>query len=109
MKNQLQLVLLMLLCVVSSAFSAGGWSIVSVDDAGVVDAGSFASRETYKTNYVSHRVISAQQQVVAGMNYKLRIDTTISPDNACKSNDFIVWNRFGEKQITSSEEHPCIG
>lgn len=101
-------VLVSLLSCMATSFAVGGWSAVPVDDAGVVDAASFAVVETYGKDYSvsSYKIVSAEQQVVAGLNYKLRIDTTLS-SNGCKSEDFVVWNKFGTKTVTSRTVNPA--
>ena len=41
-------------------------------------------------------------KVVAGLNYKLGIETT-KLDGSCAADDFVVYNRFGKLSITSHD------
>jgi hypothetical protein len=104
-------IFLLFLITISTSFAmearVGGWTVAKVTDDDVVDAGNFAVGQTYNSNSLSHKIIYAEKQVVAGMNYKLTIDTTLLPDRTCHSDIFIVYNRFGTKSVTSRESNPA--
>ena len=100
-------ILICFLYFLSIVFSFGGWEVTPISDPGVQDAALFAVQQAYQSNYISHKVVYAEKQVVAGLNYKLTIDTTVLPDRACKSEFFIVWNKFGTKSVTSRNENPA--
>lgn len=52
----------------------GGWSRVSARDAGVVAAARFAVEEHGRTEPATlKKIVSARQQVVAGMNYEVTL------------------------------------
>jgi hypothetical protein len=54
----------------------GGWSSVGVKDAALVDAARAAVRLLDRPNANLRRIVSARQQVVAGMNYRLELILT---------------------------------
>ena len=88
----------------------GGHSEVSVDDPGVVDAANFAVgaqelKEKEQGNHVNIRlvaILSATQQVVAGMNYTLRLKLKVH--QAEKEAVAVVWRKLsGGHELTSWE------
>ena len=85
----------------------GGYTTIPTDDDGAVQAGNFAVNKIYESNVVSHRIVSAARQVVAGLNYQLTIHTNLrDPAHGCKSDTFVVYNRFGDLSVTSRTENP---
>lgn len=71
----------------------GGYSQVAANDELVIAAAEFAVAEQGKTQPNTQlkleRVASAQQQVVAGMNYKLTL--SVSVDGKAREAEAIVW------------------
>jgi Cystatin domain len=87
----------------------GGWSAQDTHDKGVQKAAKFACDNVYKKeNYKSFRVITAQTQVVAGINYKLVVDVTFPDDgwgiHHCREVNFVVYDHFGDLSVSSHEE-----
>ena len=87
---------------------AGGWSGTSVTDAWVVAAATFAvkAQETAsakaeaKSSLSLVEILSANQQVVAGMNYRLRLK--VNADGTEREAVAVVWRRVsGEHALTS--------
>ena len=61
----------------------GGWSKAEVDDPEVVAAAKFALRETQKTTdskLTLTKIVSAKQQLVAGMNYAVTLQVAAGGD-----------------------------
>ncbi|MBN2703492.1 MAG: hypothetical protein JXR23_04700 [Pontiellaceae bacterium] len=71
----------------------GGFSQAAVNDESVVSAAEFAVAEQGKTQPNTQlkleKIISAQQQVVAGMNYNLTLSVSI--DGKTKEAEAVVW------------------
>lgn len=77
----------------------GGYSEVPVTDKNVIDAANFAveakakdvqeEKKTVQVELKLLKIISAQQQVVSGMNYKLKLE--VSFDGQEKMADAVVW------------------
>lgn len=82
----------------------GVWSDIPVNSSEAERAAQFAVNTTYGDTAVSYKVIHAESQVVAGINYNLTIDTELGLDE-CKSNIFEVYDRFGNMSITSNIEN----
>jgi len=72
-----------------SAQMLGGYSDVSVTDPGVIAAANFAIHEQSEKEHVAgghaglklDEILSARQQVVAGMNYDLQLKVQIKNQN----------------------------
>lgn len=59
---------------------AGGYKVVDVADAGVVEAAEFAVSDHSQKNEVSLEIVSiekAERQVVQGMNYRMCIEVKV--------------------------------
>ncbi|HSX20640.1 MAG TPA: cystatin domain-containing protein [Gammaproteobacteria bacterium] len=54
----------------------GGYADISVNDKGVVDAANFATQQLSQGTLT--KIVSAQAQVVAGMNYKMQLILTLN-------------------------------
>jgi len=82
---------------------AGGKTHVNVNDTNVVAAAQFAINKLYgSVNYV---IVIAQIQVVAGINYFL----TINIPNTGQQCHLTVYDKFGDKSITSHKCSSCPG
>ena len=91
----------------AKATMVGGYSSIATDDDGAVKAANFAVNNVYGTNVISHRIIAAGRQVVAGLNYQLTVYSSLrDPSHGCKSDTFVVYNHFGELSVTSRTENP---
>lgn len=97
------------LAVLSPATQAGpmpgGFSDVPATNAWGTEAAKFAVEAQGKTSAPKDKptlikVVSARQQVVAGMNY--RIVLKVKTDGAVKDAEAVVWRKLdGEHQLTS--------
>lgn len=84
---------------VAGAAVPGGWSKVSVKDPGVVAAATFAvaarqaesEKAGAKEKIAIQEIVAAQQQVVAGMNYRLTLRVKVGDD--VRKADATVWSR----------------
>ena len=92
------------------AMRAGGWADVSITDEWVSKAAEFAvkgeqeemrktdAQKTATLKFV--KIISAKQQVVAGMNYELKLEVDV--DGKTKTAKTVVWRQLsGEFKLTS--------
>jgi Aspartic acid proteinase inhibitor len=92
--------------VVASKPMPGGWSpIKNVTDQHVKSLGAFAVSEhekVAKDNLVFVQVVSGEQQVVAGMNYRLVLETK-NGDGAVAKYVAVVWEKLwaNTRQLTS--------
>lgn len=93
---------------------AGGYKAVAVDDASVVAAADFAITAEAQKNEETIRLISiqrAEQQVVAGMNYRLCLKVEVSSqDSDAKERNVqvvVYRNLKGEHSLTSWEVSDC--
>ncbi len=59
-------------------------------------------------SYSRWEIISAQQQVVAGINYFLEIAQFDDSGNCINHHTAVVYDRFGDVAVTSSENMPCV-
>jgi predicted Zn-ribbon and HTH transcriptional regulator len=82
---------------------AGGKTYVNVNDTNVVATAQFAIDQLYGN--VDYKIVSAQKQVVAGINYFLTINLT----NTGQQCQITVYNKFGDKSITSNICSSCPG
>lgn len=73
--------------------AAGGYSAARATDADVVKAAKFAVSARSKSEpgaiLVLDRVVSAQQQVVAGLNYRMVL--TVKQNGASRTAEAVVW------------------
>lgn len=83
---------------IAPAQVAGGWSKVSVKDEGVVAAATFAIAARRAVNdeegdgkLVLVEIVDAEQQVVAGLNYRLTL--LVKAGDAMKTVEAIIWAR----------------
>jgi hypothetical protein len=85
----------------------GGYSKASVKDKEVVDAAQFAVKEqAKKTNSKIEliKVVRADRQVVAGMNYKLRLE--IKTGEQLSLVNVVVWKKLdGTHALTDWKAH----
>lgn len=74
----------------------GGFTRAGAGDAMVMEAAEFAaaeiSRETGRENILLKKIISAEQQVVAGMNYRLAL--LLEAGDETKEVDVLVWRKL---------------
>lgn len=79
----------------------GGFGDVAVDDAGVVAAAKAAIDAKSKDEPVTLiKILGAQRQVVAGMNYKLQL--RVKSGDAEKDAQAVVWAKLDRShQLTS--------
>ncbi len=80
---------------------AGGWSNVSVKNKQVVAAARFAAKEWAMQEIVKFKkIISARQQVVAGMNYELTL--LMKHEKRTQKAVAVVWKKTdGTYQLVS--------
>ncbi len=92
------------------AMRAGGWADVSITDEYISKAAEFAVKgeqeEMRKTDAQKTvtlklvKIISAKQQVVAGMNYELKLEVDV--DGKTKTAKTVVWRQLsGAFKLTS--------
>ena len=83
----------------------GGYSNASITNAEVVAAAQFAVKAQAATSeqkivITLVELLSARQQVVAGMNYRLRLKVKV--DGKVKEVEAVVWRKLsGEHELTS--------
>jgi hypothetical protein len=83
----------------------GGYADAAITNAEVVAAAQFAvktqaARPDQKAAIALVEIQSARQQVVAGMNYRLRLKVKV--DGADKDAEVVVWRKLsGEHKLTS--------
>ena len=83
----------------------GGYSEASITNAEVVAAAQFAVKAQaatpeQKAVITLVELLSARQQVVAGMNYRLRLKVKV--DGKVKEAEAVVWRKLsGEHELTS--------
>jgi hypothetical protein len=83
----------------------GGYSETSITNAEVVAAAQFAIKAQAATSeqkiiITLVELLSARQQVVAGMNYRLRIK--VKTDGKVKEAEVVVWRKLSdEHELTS--------
>lgn len=113
MNLKLSITSLFLLLVAAVAFVAqgaamvGSYTTIATDDDGAVKAANFAVNNIYGTNVISHRIVAAGRQVVAGLNYQLTVYSNLrDPSHGCKADTFVVYNHFGDLSVTSRTELP---
>jgi len=80
----------------------GGWSKADPTSDQIIQEAAFAVQQKYPNIAATFTVVSAMQQVVAGMKYDLTVDVRI-PNQVCQVNHFQVWDRFGAKTLAESE------
>jgi hypothetical protein len=90
----------------------GGYKVVATDDAEVVAAAEFAVGEQGKKQESTVTLVSiekAEQQVVAGMNYKLCLKVTVGDDADEPQDVKVVVFRSLKKEysLKSWEEESC--
>jgi len=98
----------------------GGWAEVPVTDKQVMEAAEAACKAEAKAlqkdgkapSIALSRVLKAQHQVVAGMNYRLTLEVT--SDGKKRPAEVIIWRKLsGEHNLTSwvwgGEAEPEIG
>lgn len=104
---RLLLSFVVLLLTFLNSVAVGGWSSRPVDDGNVKEAAKFAVDNEYTKvgGYNSYVIKDAQQQVVAGLNYKMNIDTTLV-SGLCESAEFLVYNHFGKLSVTDKKLNP---
>ena len=84
-------------CLAAVAQVPGGWSKAAVDDPEVVAAAAFAieARGAGKADDAGPlalvKILAAEQQVVAGMNYRITMEVTIGDD--VRKAEATVWAR----------------
>ncbi|MCW3834630.1 cystatin domain-containing protein [Sphingomonas canadensis] len=78
----------------------GGWSAVAADDAGVRAAADAVLAQTGRTGVTITAIADAQQQVVAGMNYRFAL--TLSDGSRLRVQ--VYRNLSGNYEITASEQ-----
>ena len=80
-----------------SSWSGGGWRKIDVNDLEVQKIASFClvawNNQTDVTHAELDHVVSAQAQVVAGLNYKVVVDAVV--DGKLARREYLVWDRFG--------------
>jgi hypothetical protein len=81
----------------------GGWSHADIRSSRVHEAAVFACRHAYRGQFVSYMMLTARQQVVAGMKYEFILDVLArNVDNGEiveYRRHFIVYDRFGEYSL----------
>ena len=81
---------------------SGGWSLVAPSDSRVKGAAEYAVKAqsvATKTALELSNIQSAQQQVVAGMNYRLTL--SVLKDGKAQSAQAVVWSKLdGSYQLT---------
>jgi len=85
----------------------GGYSKASVKDKEVVDAAQFAVKEQAKKTQSKIdliKVVRADRQVVAGMNYKLRLE--IKTGDQLSQVNVVVWKKLDQThELTEWKAH----
>ena len=104
--HSLCLLLFLSFSVIVSSFVAGGQSAVSVSNPRVVDAAEFAFAHVLRAGLVgasSFEIESARQQVVAGMNYFLKVQMLGDGGECLWRHEFVVYDKFGTLSLTSEK------
>mmetsp|Transcript_23198 Transcript_23198/g.31775 ORF Transcript_23198/g.31775 Transcript_23198/m.31775 type:complete len:109 (+) Transcript_23198:50-376(+) len=99
------LVVFVLVCIQIVLGYPGGWSPIPITDANVIAAANFVvhQKPISKDSSGSFRIISAQYQVVAGMNYEVILNVT--SDMKCKVYRAVVFKSLaGKLTLTTSEK-----
>ena len=83
----------------------GGYSVATLNDAQVQQNAVFATKaaaKSLKTPVRLVKVLSAQTQVVAGMNYQLCLQ--VKAKKRTRQIHAVVWNKLdGSKELTSAQ------
>ena len=80
----------------------GGWSDADIRSSRVHEAAFFACRHAYGSRFLSYMMLTARQQVVAGMKYEFILDILARGENheiVEQRRHFIVCDRFGEYSL----------
>jgi len=108
-------VIVLLLCLAACAAQlggggmAGGFSPADVNDPHVREIAEFAVHNKYKGKGKIKKVISAQRQVVRGMNYDIVVEVTDDEafrEKQCTVDEFRVWDDLGKIKVTGHKYLP---
>lgn len=83
----------------------GGWRKSDLNDGQIIDIINFGLKSVLKTTPSNYEVIEASQQVVAGMNY--RVKAKVYDEDKCELVTFTVYDRFGDKSVTDHKITKC--
>ena len=83
---------------------SGGWSNIDIATPPIPEITTWAVTEHFKDNMpLNYFPIYAQQQVVAGMNYKIWINVVIN-NHHYQVWEFVIYDHMGTKSITSAKQ-----
>ncbi|KAJ1396676.1 hypothetical protein B484DRAFT_458847 [Ochromonadaceae sp. CCMP2298] len=88
----------------------GGWTPADPHSKLVVNEIEFAVTVAYPGQLVQYHVLEASKQVVAGMNWDMVAEINL-PSSNCVTDHYRVWDRFGDKTLTTNERvsSTCAG
>ena len=81
---------------------SGGYSVISPESAGALNAAQYAVNEKYPAVEIDFEVMTAKMQVVAGFNYRLDVAVTLIGDETCSMQNFEVYQGFKNDYILKS-------
>ena len=84
----------------------GSWFEIPLNSTEVLLIAELVITETYGDTFDLFKITNAQSQIVAGTNYNLTIDTLLN-SNECVSDNFVVYDRFGNISTTSITPNPA--
>jgi Cystatin domain len=84
----------------------GSWFKIPLNSTEVLLIAELVITETYGDTFDLFKITNAQSQIVAGTNYNLTIDTLLN-SNECVSDNFVVYDRFGNISTTSITPNPA--
>lgn len=81
----------------------GEWTDADIRSSRVQTAAMFACRYAYGSRFLSYMMLTARQQLVAGMKYEFILDILARGENngeiVEQRRHFIVYDRFGEYSV----------
>ena len=118
LQNMMSLLLLFIICFSFSSLSAlfvGGKTAVGLKSSEVQKAASFAFKNSIiagvssllQTRYHSFEVVEGRTQVVAGINYFLKLRVDDSKGKCVGVHEVTVYDRFGLLSVTSNKQSEC--
>jgi hypothetical protein len=78
----------------------GGWSTADIDSENIKNVSEWVITTQFE-NQPSYSIVYAEQQVVAGVNYKLVLAVIIAGKREMW--EFIIYDHFGKYSLTSSK------
>ena len=89
----------------SYLMAPGGWSKADKDSENVKSAVKSAMDHHFAGGLMTHEIIEASQQVVAGMNYNVTLKLTETSSNACRKHQFKIYRKLnGTHEVTESND-----